>query len=744
MNGSNENKMHTLKTSEYLILRLLITLMIVSAPSLSWSALDLKQIQRTKIGLVLSGGGARGFAHIGVLQVIDSLNIPIDYIAGTSIGSIIGGLYAYGYSVNELDSLARTIEWPIIFSDKPPRSRLTYFEKWDMERFQLPLNIHKFKIQEPSGLIAGQKISLLLSRLTLSQSGQTDFDSLYIPFRCIAADIITGNEVVLKKGPLSKAIRASMSVPSIFTPIDWGDSLLIDGGVLNNLPVDVAQEMGADYIIAVNVGVPPKSRDKLTGALSIFIQSYALASKRKEDDNILKADLVITPDLHDISSIDFVENKIETMIKRGKEAAITQISKLKLYSNKNIRTNSKKKYNNIHNALIYGIRILGNEKLPFSFIYQILGIKAGDFFDLDLLEARIELLYSLGYFETVTYHIEYHSQNQYILHIKVKEKPGGMLRLGFRYQDDKKGILGINLKYRDFPFPGILSDLSYLFSGLQIFEWELSYPRRMFGSGIYPYLYSFFQDIPVNIFFEREKVARYHQRSYGAAGGFGIVFKNWGIIRTDYMIEKLLVSPSIAFDEIFPWPEWKHNVHLGRIYLEIDLLDNPLTPKRGYKARIGYENTLDFIKQLGSYFRIYFDQHFYGTIINRNTSSLHLFFGFSKDMEFYRYFYLGGPSTFVGYNYDEFAGSNLGIYRIENQFNLNNTLSILAVMNAGHIWEDYKKINFTKDYKTGAGIGIQINTIVGPFRYILGFSGTETFQYFTVGFSLGTRIYERQ
>src|SRR4030042_5265317 len=203
-----------------------------------------------RIGLVLSGGGARGFAHVGVLQILDSLQIPVHFITGTSMGSIVGGLYALGYSGKDLDSLAKNVDWTIIFSDKPPRGKLAYFEKSDMGRFQLSLQTRKYNIQEPSGLIFGQKISLLLTRLISPQFDDANFDELPIPFRCISADLISGNEVVPNAGSLPKAIRASMSVPSIFTPVEWGDSLLVDGGVLNNLPVDVALEMGATHIIA--------------------------------------------------------------------------------------------------------------------------------------------------------------------------------------------------------------------------------------------------------------------------------------------------------------------------------------------------------------------------------------------------------------------------------------------------------------------------------------------------------------
>ncbi len=319
-----------------------------------------------------------------------------------------------------------------------------------------------------------------------------------------------------------------------------------------------------------------------------------------------------------------------------------------------------------------------------------------------------------------------------------------MLRFGFRYQDDHKGILGVNLRLKDLPFAGILNDMTLLFSGIQLWEWQLSYPRRLWGNYIYPYLYGFYQDIPINIYFEGEKIARYHKRSYGGAVGLGFILKNWGEVRIDYMPEKLLVTPSIAFSPDLTWPEWKYNVHLGRIYLDIDLLDDILIPRHGYRARVGYEKTLDFIQQQENSNRLYIDQRFYGTLIRRNTGSIQLFLGFSENIEFYRYFYLGGPNTFVGYNYDEFSGPNVGIYRYEHQYQWSDIISLIGIVNAGNIWENYRNISFNENFKTGFGVGVQIDSFLGPFRYILSFSRDHTIQYFTLGFTLATQNERRK
>ena len=185
---------------------------------------------RPKVGLVLSGGGAKGFAHIGTLKLIDSLRIPVDYIAGTSMGGIIGGLYAIGYSGIELEKLAERSDWQEIFADEPARPDLPFLQKEQSGRYQLEFGLQFVKPVPPSGLIFGQKVSLLLANLTFPYERVADFDHLPIPFRCVAVDLISGREVVLRKGSLSRALRATMSIPTVFSPVEWGDSLLVDGG----------------------------------------------------------------------------------------------------------------------------------------------------------------------------------------------------------------------------------------------------------------------------------------------------------------------------------------------------------------------------------------------------------------------------------------------------------------------------------------------------------------------------------
>ena len=236
------------------------------------SLLSFSQEEKLKVGLVLSGGGAKGLAHIGALKAIEEAGVHIDYIAGTSMGAIIGGLYASGYSAAELDSIVKKTNFNILIQDEIPRKSMTFYEKRNTERYALTLPFDNFKLGFPSGLSKGQNIYNLMSGLTVHLDDETDFSKLPIPFFCVAADVETGEEVILDKGSLAKSVAASGAIPSLFSPVKIDGRLLIDGGVVNNYPIEELRRRGADVIIGVDVQDPLLNRKDLKGVFDIFTQ----------------------------------------------------------------------------------------------------------------------------------------------------------------------------------------------------------------------------------------------------------------------------------------------------------------------------------------------------------------------------------------------------------------------------------------------------------------------------------------
>ena len=229
---------------------------------------------RARVGLVLSGGGALGSAHIGVLKVLEELRVPVDCVAGTSIGAIVGGIYAAGYTPQEIEDVMLAIRWSDLLDDRPDRRRVPYRRKQDDLTFltRLEVGFNHGRFQLPSALVEGQKLNFLLQALTIHTVGLDSFDDLPVPFRAIATDLETGDEVVLDRGDLAHAIRASMAVPGVFSPVEIGGRLLVDGGLVNNLPVDQGRAMGADVVIAVDVGDPLRTRKRLVSLADVTRQ----------------------------------------------------------------------------------------------------------------------------------------------------------------------------------------------------------------------------------------------------------------------------------------------------------------------------------------------------------------------------------------------------------------------------------------------------------------------------------------
>jgi predicted acylesterase/phospholipase RssA len=265
---------------------------------------------RPRICLVLSGGGARGMAHIGVLKVLEDLKIPVDCIAGTSMGAVVGGLYASGMSAREIESTMRSVDWQEAFRDSPPRRDLAFRRKQDDRNFlvRLPLGLKHGQILLPKGFIQGQKLEETLRQLTLQFDNTTDFDRLPTPFRAVATDLTDGNAVLLEKGDLAIAMRASISAPGVFAPVDYQGRLLVDGGLAENLPIDVARSMHADILIVSDVSYPLQSRSQLDSALSISNQMLAILVRKDSDlqkRSLGTQDILIEPILGATTSTDF-------------------------------------------------------------------------------------------------------------------------------------------------------------------------------------------------------------------------------------------------------------------------------------------------------------------------------------------------------------------------------------------------------------------------------------------------------
>ncbi len=280
------------------------------------------QDSRPGVALVLSGGGARGGAHVGVLKVLEEEQIPIDLIVGTSFGALVGALYSVGYSADDLELILEQVDWDELLDDTPDRRLLNLENKRRTDRQMFRLAFEDFELQLPTGLQAGQKIRQLLDRLTAFPvyEAEEDFDRLPIRYRAVATDILTGEAHVFSGGPIGRAVRASIAVPGLFTPLELGEKLLLDGGLADNLPVDVARELDARVVIAVDVSTPlRKSKAEFRSILDVLDQAVSIHIEEHKERNLGLTDVLVSPDLEGFTSSDFA--RIGEMIPKGEEAA---------------------------------------------------------------------------------------------------------------------------------------------------------------------------------------------------------------------------------------------------------------------------------------------------------------------------------------------------------------------------------------------------------------------------------------
>ncbi len=458
-----------------------IVTLILTSCILSLSGLTMAQQVRPKIGLVLSGGGARGLAHIGTLKMLDSLQIPVDFIVGTSMGGIVGGLYACGYSGSEIEQYTLKLDWQELFSDKTVRKKIPYLEKKDNGKFQLGLGLDGITPVIPGGLIRGQNIILKFADLTSAVESISDFDRLPIPYRCITIDLISGKEVTLHSGSLARAMRATMAIPTVFTPVEWGDSLLIDGGLLNSLPADVAKMMGADIIIGVNVGTALRQKKDLESMIAVLGQTMVITDYSRQLENSKLCDLVIKPDLGNYSISDFDIERVKDIIRIGNLAAYKHKQDLMDLKDACFSTGSGNFFPDSIPRLkptIANIMITGNLSYTLEYFYQLLEHAPGDTLNMIKLNSRISRLKTSGLFDSLSINLIPLDRQSINLSVRVKEKKKpvihgititGNRKLPFRFINN---LLG--LKPGDIFNKQVLNERIQYMYGLGYFE-EISY-----------------------------------------------------------------------------------------------------------------------------------------------------------------------------------------------------------------------------------------------------------------------------
>jgi NTE family protein len=544
-----------------------------------------------KIGLVLSGGGARGLAHIGVLKAIEESGLRVDYIVGTSMGAIVGALYSIGYSAAELEKVAVNADWTEIFTDELSRRELPVEDKDRDGRYIRTFPVLNRQIRLPTGLIAGQRLLRFLSSLTWPVVHESDFSKFSIPFACLATDLEDGSPVVFHNGNLHEIIRASMSLPSIFVPVSYGERLFADGMLVRNLPAQDAVEAGAEFLIGVDVGSSLYSKEELNSLLRVMDQSVSFRSADTNERQRQLCELLVLPELDNFTATNF--DDATELIKRGESAGRRHeksFRDLALLQGEWKRSSRRPEQLESVEFFIERIEVHGLQKVDESFVRNELQLKSPLNLGREELLEAVDRVYATQFFETVTYGIEKEEGGRLVLVVKVREKSEDSFSFGLRYATDQDAAVLLNLTLRNYAWSGSKAtmdlklsanpelELRYLlFSGLTRRSGTLF---RMHYKDSEPFYYDF-MDV---------KGGRFRAEKTNIEALFGSktsddFFMGVGLRREVNRISSSLLTVGPVPSEL---RSTEYNVLFG--ILQIDTLDDTYFPGRGTYFRGLAEN----------------------------------------------------------------------------------------------------------------------------------------------------------
>ena len=717
----------------------LLTPMVMTATALAQSSVN----ERPKIGLALSGGGARGAAHLGVLQILEREHIPIDYIAGTSMGSIVGGMYASGLSPEEIEAQLVAVDWDEVFDDKIDRENRSFRRKSD-DRLWLINRKPGFsdgKIKLPPGLVQGQKINNLLTALTLHVSDIDDFDELAIPFRAVAADIRTGEKVVLGSGSLATAIRASMSIPAIMSPVPWGDMMLVDGGIASNLPIETVRAMGADIIIAVDISTPLQDEDVAKSVLSVAGQLTAFLTTRNVEAELKtlgERDILIIPDLGDIETAQFdrIDEAVPTGLKAA-EAQVATLRELSLNVDAYAAHVAKRSLPLSKLPALNFVRFENESNLSDEFFLAKLEMsRVGQTLDVDRLEKNIDELYGLELFSNISYQLV-NEDGEHGIEVQVIPKSWGpdYLQFGTEIRSSFNGEGIFNVK------ASLLKTAMNSWNG----EW-----RTGISIGVEPaFITDFYQPLGLksrwfvgaSALYDQFNINVFQPDTDNIVQQFGIKriagslyggrdFGAWGRGILTYTRGRGERSIRIGDPGI---PDQDFDIGELSFGLEVDELDDLYFPTHGYIARAVYKTNQT---SLGS--DLDYDQALFRAGIARSWGKNTIEGGLdyrttvSGDAPPERRFRAGGLFNFSGLEFNQISGQQygrlIGTYRRELfEFGLGELWAGTS-LEYGNVWEDRDDIDIDDGFFAGS-LFLGANTLLGPlfFGYGLAEGGASSF-----------------
>ncbi|WLD24021.1 patatin-like phospholipase family protein [Flavobacterium dauae] len=710
--------------------------------------------QRPKVGLVLSGGGAKGLAHIGVLKVLEEQGVKIDYIGGTSMGAIIGGLYASGYTASQLDSIFKAVDADALLQDYIPRNSKSFYEKRNDEIYALQLPFDDFKIGSPVSLSKGMYNYNLLNKLLAHVRYENDFSKLPIPFLCIATDVVSGEAVVLEKGNLPQSILASGAFPSLYTPVEINNRLLIDGGVVNNYPIQELRDKGIDIIIGVDVQDGKKDRKDIKGALDILMQiaNYGMYDGMEEKKK--QTDIYIKPDISTFSVVTF--DKGNEIILKGIEAAKEKIPQLQKISS-NYTKPKLPEYLFTDDIHIHSVRINSLKNYNKDYIFGKLGYFKNECVSFEELEKGITNLNATQNFSGISYHFEKADEEGDNLVLNLKENTvNRFLKFGLHFDNLYKSAALVNVTQKKLLFKNDLASLDFIFG--DNIRYNFNY---LVDNG---FRWSFGVQSRLNKF-------KYNAKPYETGVvpqellGFDIFNTDWNDLTNrlylqNYYNDKFVIGMGLEHKyqivdiaNLNLDKSWLDNSHYVSPYFTIvlDTYDNKYFPTRGVNFNAEVKHTLfssDYNENFEPFTQINGELGTVKTFFDRVSVEAKTDVGItiggvpSTNMNYflggYGFQSISNIKPFYGYDFlslnaNTYLKALLRLdYRFYKKHHLNFTANYLYLKDAMFQYNDWLELPINSGYALGYGF----QTVVGPLEIKQSYSPEVKTHYtwFSLGF----------
>ena len=727
-----------------------LTLFLLASNAIAQPSNDY-QNSRPKVGVVLGGGGAKGASHIGVLKYIEELGIPVDYVAGTSMGSIIGGLYAMGYDPDEMTQLISNIPWNEYIGNKIDRSTMSAENRWRNSTMALnvPFSLESLKKKNPdatfinslpSAYVNNSALINLFNDLCIGYLESMDFDQMPIPFACVATDLITGEEVVLREGVVPQAMRASMAIPGVFSPIVIGDKVLVDGGLVNNFPADVLHEMGADIIIGVEVTSEKTwTAEMLQSLPRVMARLLTNVTNAKRKENRALCDIHIIPDISGYGMLSFTPDAIDTLVIRGykkaqeyhdqlmavkhlvDEAAGHPVSK-ELHAPRSLNLMND-------SVMISEININGIDASHDRWMIRKGGLRPGNRYSKKEIEKAVNIYRGTGCFDDITYNIiEIDSLHKgslnklsenYALTINMKPAKPNVMGLGVRYDTEEGAALLLNVGFNEKAFSGHKFNITA----------KLSYNPRISAK----YTYSRHSLANFNIFYELRNEHYKDRYNYISFVNFHYYQQKLGVSVSQFHLLNMVLSGGAylltttydklgldAESEFLPFLEHNRQA-VPFLEFQYDNLDDAYFAKHGIYGKIRGELSFDIdTSQYNSQsISLAFQSHItpwdgkvtiipqvYGRILwgSEKYYNLRNIYGGEVAGRHYEH-----QLPFIGINYAQDGAPIMGVLRCDLRYNFYRKHYLTAMYNI--LWENY---SFFTTYSHGAGLKYSYNTALGP------------------------------